>query len=513
MYPFSKNNSYTFSVRSTRPSGLIHVPSSAFWLVAAALLAFTGCSVGPDYEKPETPKADAFREAGDKPSVSAPAPGADWWKLFQDPELDRLEADALAANQDIRAAFARLNQARALSDAADAGFWPTISGNAGAQRSRASGTMSNTVNAGGTTRTSYNGGLSLSYEADVWGRVRRLSESADASAKASVADFAVMLQTVQSDVANNYFNLRGFDAQIAILEKTVGLFEKQVSLTGKQHAVGLAPQTDLLQAKTLLESTRTQLIEARRQRVNLEHALAILTGKPPAALAIGAPTAAALVPEVPAGLPAEMLGRRPDVAASEQRLIAANADIGVAKANYYPKFMLTGSAGVQTIDTSKFADWESRVWSLAPSVSIPLFQGGKLDADLAAAKARHDEALANFRASVLGAYRDVEDALNDLRSRGEAAASQERTLGSARETFRLAEVQYKNGLANYLLVIDAGRTLLANELAATQLLNQRRVSTVLLLKALGGGWDKETIPAFAPTAGERSEEREAEKIR
>lgn len=480
-------------------------------LAALALVAFTGCSVGPEYERPETPASEHFREAGDKPGTPVPAPGADWWKLFQDPQLDALEAAAYASNQDLRAAFARVNQARALSDSADAGFWPTITANAGAQRSRTSGTSSNSVNAGGTTRTSYTGNLALSYEADVWGRVRRLSESADASAKASVTDFAVVLQTVQSDVAQNYFNLRGFDAQIAVFEKTTGLFEKQVELTRKQHAVGLAPQTDLLQAQTLLESVRTQLIDARRQRTNLEHALAILTGKPPAALRLGEASGESPIPSVPAGLPAEVLGRRPDVAAAEYRLIAANADVGVAKANYYPKFMLTGSAGVQTIDTAKIADWESRVWSLAPSVTIPLFQGGKLDADLAAAKGRYDEALANFRTSVLGAYRDVEDALNDLHRLSESADSQERTLVSARETFRLTQLQYKNGLANYLVVIDAGRTLLANELSAAEVKNRRQVATVQLFKALGGGWEKDTLPAFVPAPGERSEARDEEK--
>lgn len=494
MYPLFKNKPHH------RPA--FRVPHS-LPLAALALTAFTGCSVGPDYERPELPQADAFRESADKPGAPGPKLAADWWTLFEDPDLNRLEADAMQANQDLFAAFARLNQARALSDAADAGFWPSISATPSLQRSRNSGTMSNTVNAGGATTTSYSLPATLSYEADVWGRVRRLSESADAGAKASATDFAVVLQTVQSDVAQNYFNLRGLDSQISVLTKTIALFEKQVELTGKQHAVGLAPQTDLLQAQTLLESTRTQLIDARRQRANLEHALAVLTGKPPAALRIGELPLATPVPVIPAGLPAEMLGRRPDVASAELRLIAANANIGVAKANYYPKFMLTGTAGFATIDSSKMVDWESRVWSLAPSVSIPIFQGGRLDAELAQAKASYDESLAAFRAAVLGAYRDVEDALNDLRMRADAAASQARTLASARETFRLAELQYRNGLTNYLLVIDAGKTLLSNELSAAQIHNQRLVSSVQLIKALGGGWDKDApVPELKPAPGE-----------
>jgi outer membrane protein, multidrug efflux system len=467
-------------------------------LAAFALLAFTGCSVGPDYGRPEAPESASFKESSEKPGESAPALASDWWKLFNDPDLDRLEADALNANQDIRAAFARVNKARALGDGADAAFWPSIDGTAGAQRSRNSGTSSNTVNAGGDTRTSYSARLGLTYEADVWGRVRRLSESADASAKTSATDFAVVLQTVQGEVAQNYFNLRGFDTQVEIIAKNLALFARQVALTDKQVKVGLAPRTDLLQAQTLLESTRTQLIEARRQRANVEHALAILTGKPPAALGLDPKPLTTAVPVIPAGLPVEMLARRPDVAAAEYRLIAANADVGVAKANYYPKFTLTGSAGVQTIDTSKLSDWESRVWSLAPSISIPLFQGGELDADLAAKKASYDETLANFRTAVLTAFRDVEDSLNDLKSRAEAAASQDRTLASARENARLAELAYRNGLTNYLLVIDANRTLLANELSAAQLQNQRLASSVALIKALGGGWNKDAEVAEPP---------------
>lgn len=486
-------------------------PASRTTLFLAAALTLAGCSVGPDYERPDAPKADAFKESTGAPGASAPAPAADWWKLFKDPDLDRLEDEAMKANQDIRAAFARVNAARAMSDAADAGFWPTIDATGTAQRNRASGTMSNSVNAGGTTRTSYGGSLRLSYEADVWGRVRRLSESADASAKASITDFSVVLQTAQADVAQNYFNLRGFDTQVAVITKNLALFEKQVALIETQVKVGLAPRTDLLQARTLLESTRTQLIEARRQRANLEHALALLTGRPPAALALTPKPLDTAMPDIPAGLPVEILARRPDVTAAEYRLVAANADIGVAKANYYPKFTLTGSAGVQSIDTSKLADWESRVWSLAPSISIPLFQGGALDADLAAKKAAYDESLANFRTTVLTAFREVEDNLNDLHSRTEAAASQERTLVSARENARLAELAYRNGLTNYLLVIDAHRTLLANELSAAQLQNQRLVSGVLLIRALGGGWEKDTLPAFAPAPGERSEARDEAK--
>lgn len=472
-------------------------------------LFLSGCAVGDDYARPETPGSERFKQSRDAAGTPAPAITDDWWKRFGDPELDRLQEGALAANQDLFAAYAAVNRARALVDSADAGFWPTINGRASAQRSRNSGTMSDTVNAGGATRSSYNASASLSYELDVWGRVRRLSESAGANELASETDFAVVRQTVQSDVATTYFNLRGFDSRIGVLTRTIALFEKQVELTKKQYSVGLAPQTDLLQAQTLLESTRTQLVDTRRQRANLEHALAVLIGKAPSELTITEAPLTAEVPDIPSGLPAEVLARRPDVAAAEHRLVAANADIGVAKANFYPKFMLTGSAGFASINTGRITEWESRLWSLAPSLEIPIFQGGRLNAELDQARASHAEAVARFRSSVLVALREVEDSLNDLHRRAEAFESRERTLDSARETFRLAEIQYRNGLANYLLVIDTARTLLDNELAAAELRNQRLVSSVQLIRALGGGWKPGAPIHFDPVEESEPTEKPA----
>ena len=473
-------------------------PSLAAALASLALLSLTACAVGPDYERPETPAptTDAFDK--DTDARAAPVLASDWWKLFRDPELDALVAEGMKANQDLRAAVAAVRQARGVSDATDAGFYPTVNANPGLQRNRNSGTMSNSVNAGGTTRNSYSLPLSLNYEIDVWGRIRRLSENADEAEKASETDFAVVLQTVQTDIATNYFNLRNFDTQIEIYEKTLGMFERQVSLTEKQYTAGLALQTDVLQAKTLLESTRTQLIDARRQRTNLEHALALLTGRTAAEVAVKARALATDVPVVPAGLPSQLLERRPEIAAAEHRLAAACAAVGAAKGDYFPKFMLTGSAGLQTIDTSRLVDWESRVWSLAPSISIPIFQGGRLDAQYAQSKATYDAALAAFRAAVLTAYRDVEDNLNNLRMYSESAASQDRTVTAARENARLVEIQYRNGIINFLPALDAGRTLLTNELTAANIRAQRLVSTVALVKSLGGGWDPKARLPFDP---------------
>ncbi|MEY4379482.1 MAG: hypothetical protein RLZ85_1363, partial [Verrucomicrobiota bacterium] len=350
--------------------------------------------------------------------------------------------------------------------------------------------------AGGVSRTqtNYSVPLELSYELDVWGRVRRLSESADANTRVSAAEFAVVLQTVQANVALNYFSLRALDTQAAMLTKSLALYQHQAELVGKQVKAGLVPQTDLLQATTQVEMTTGQLNEVRRLRINAEHALAVLTGRLPSELSLAPKPLTTEVPVVPAGLPSELLGRRPDVAAAELRLVAANAAIGQAKADYYPRLTLTGSAGFSTIDASKAVDWQSRVWSAGPSLHLPLFQGGKLDASLEGAKQRYEEALADYRLAVLTAFRETEDVLNDLSNRVGAAESQARVVASARETARLVEMQYRSGLTPYYQLMDAQRTLLAAELSAAQIQNLRLNSTVALVKAIGGGWDPKAAP-------------------
>jgi len=456
--------------------------------IAGALL-LSACAVGPDYVRPEVPVSAAFRELTG-PYQGAPALGANWWSVFHDADLDALEASALKANENIRAAFARVGQAKALSDVASAGFWPALSLDPSLQRNR----TSDTAGSPSRTQTSYAVPLDLSYELDVWGRVRRLSESADANTKLSATEFAVVLQSVQASVASNYFTLRGLDTQSAMLIKSLELYQHQVSLVGKQVKAGLVPKTDLLQATTQVEATTGQLNEVRRQRSNVEHALAVLTGVPPSELSVAVKPLTTEVPVIPAGLPSELLGRRPDVAAAEYQLMAANADIGEAKANYYPRLTLTGSAGFSTIDSSKVVSWESRVWSMGPSLHLPIFQGGRLDASLEGAKQRSIEATANYRAAVLTAFRETEDVLNDLSNRVSAAESQARMVASARETARLVEMQYRSGLTPYYQLMDAQRTLLASELAAAQIQNLRLNSTVQLIKALGGGWQSATVP-------------------
>ncbi|MGN6504659.1 MAG: efflux transporter outer membrane subunit, partial [Tepidisphaeraceae bacterium] len=288
------------------------------------------------------------------------------------------------------------------------------------------------------------------------------------------------------------------DDQDRIIGKNVDLYQQQVDFTKKQNKVGLVGPTDVLQAQTLLDSTQSQLIDIRRQRALVEHALAILLGRPPAELSVAFNPLATLPPMIPAGLPADLLRQRPDVAEAEQNLIAANAQVGVAIANFYPVISLTGSAGFESIDLGSVFDWQNRFWSIGPSATFPIFEGGQLQSNLNFAKARYDEVLANYRSTVINAFKDVEDALTNLHHEADSAAAQDKAVKSASEYLRLTQIQYQQGLVTYLQVTDADRTLLTNELTASQLLNQRMASAVLLIRALGGGWHQDLPPSTQP---------------
>jgi len=459
--------------------------------MVAGLLALAGCEVGPTYERPAVETPRAFKSATQPASQPAPALGQTWWQLFGDPQLTKLEQAAGESNQDLKAAVARVAQGRAAVQSTRSGLFPTIMLDPSVTRSRSSG---NGPSGKSTTGTLIQSPLDLSYEVDIWGRVRRAIESSQAQLQASTYDVEVIRQTLQADVAIDYFALRSLDAQSQIVERNVALFRRQVELTERQHKVGIVSQIDVVQAQAQLDATIAQGIELQRQRADLEHALAILLGQAPADLLVAVQPLDLTPPTIPPGLPADLLRRRPDVAEAEANLIAANAQIGVATANFYPVVQLTGVAGFESISPRNVVDWQSRIWSLGPSVSIPIFEGGRLTAALQQAKARYEELQANYRTAVLNAYRDVEDALTDIHHFADGLDAQSRALAASRESLRLAETQYQQGLTSYLQVIDADRTLLANELATAQIINQRLAATVLLIKAIGGGWD---IPAPA----------------
>jgi multidrug efflux system outer membrane protein len=465
-------------------------PTLRFASMAAATLAgvsLFSCKVGPDYKRPGVEVPGGYKRAS-KQEKKQPRLGSHWWRIFNDPELNRLEDAALAANQDIKAAMARVTQARAAAEAVRSGFFPTITLDPSASRQRSTRIANGISQQRASTISDFSIPFDLSYEVDIWGRIRRSYEAAKATANASADDYEVVIQTATADVAQNYFNLRLFDAQADILHRSVGLFREQVELTQTQMKAGLAARTDVLQAQSQLDSTITQELEARRQRDDLEHALAILTGRPPSNFSVAVKVLSPTPPSVPAGLPSDLLRRRPDVAEAEENLISANAQIGVNVAAFFPNLTLTGQAGFESTDISKLLNWESRIWSIAASAAQPIFQGGRLTANLKQAKARYEELVATYRSTILGAFRDVENSLTDLHHRAIESDSQARAVAADRENYDLFTKQYKAGLTTYLQVITTERTLLTDEINEAQIRFNRMISTVLLIKALGGGW-------------------------
>jgi len=478
---------------SARPLG-----HSAIVAACAMLSCLAGCNVGPDYHAPPVRVPAEFKSAV-TPTAPVSRLGADWWKLFGDDGLTRLEESALAASPTLQAAAARVVEARAVARSVKSQFYPVITADPQATRSRSSGNLGRPA----VTGNNFSIPFDLTYELDVWGRVRRSYENSQATAQAALDNYSVVVLTLTADVAQDYYQLRGLEAQEAILEESVKLYRDQLNLIDRQLKAGIASTLDLEQTQTLLSSALASKTDITRQRDDMEHAIAILTGRPPTDLSIARNPLLGAPPAVPPGLPADLLRRRPDVAAAEQNMVAANAAVGVAKANFYPVFQLTGAAGFESIDVQHLVDWESRFWSLGPSVSIPIFEGGKLDANLAQAKATFDEMNATYRGTVLTAIQDVEDSLNDLHMRAIASGQLKDTVDHAQKSLDLSVKLRNVGVDSSLQVIDADRTLLDNQLALVQTDTLRYVSTVLLIKAMGGGWEdaagaSATRPATLP---------------
>jgi NodT family efflux transporter outer membrane factor (OMF) lipoprotein len=401
--------------------------------------------------------------------------------MFGDTALASLEQRALAGNPGLSAALARVAQARAVSAQAAGGQYPTVTLGATLTRSRDPLT-------GGHPSTSLVMPLDLSYELDAWGRVRRTVEASRAQALASADNYGVARLTLTANVATTYFTLRSLDSQATVLASSVDSFRSQLALTRVKRDASLVGPPDVLQAQTQLDATLAQQAETQRQRIDAEHALAILIGEPPSALAVPPAPLAGDPPAVPAGLPSDLLRRRPDVAAGEQALVAASASIGIAKASLYPTFSLTASAGLASAALTGPIGWANRAWSLGGGLLAPIFDGGKLRAQVEQSRAIYDEGLGNYRTAMLQALADVENGLTDIGHLQDSGMAYQRAADGARESLRLVQLQYDQGLIDYLSVLDAQRTWLSDELLAAQTLGQRYVSTVLLAKALGGGW-------------------------
>jgi len=455
-------------------------------------LAAASCNVGPDYARPSDGIPAAYKSATAE-DLKAPVLGRDWWKLFGDSTLSGLEERASQLNQDLKAAAARIQEARASLRITDAGFYPSVTAQPQAERLHTSAHGSPT-GAPSITYNTFTLPVTFAYELDVWGKIRRASESSAALLDASVDDYHVILNGLQADLAQDYFSIRSLDRQEQILKKSVDLYRQQLTLLNAQLQAGIVARITVAQQEALLYATLAQEVDVRRQRADLEHAIAILIGVPPSEFTLPPSPLDVVPPAVPSGIPAFLLRHRPDVAEAERRLASSSAQIGVAVSAYYPDFNLTALGGLQSVDLQHLLSWQSRIWTLAASATQPIFEGGKLDAQVELARAQYRESLANYRSAVLGAFRDVEDALTDLHLRAEEAEAQRKAVDASREYVSLSQVQFQQGIVNYLTVIDALRTMLSNELADAQLQALRMGSAVLLIKALGAGWDDSLPP-------------------
>ncbi|HEY1438557.1 MAG TPA: efflux transporter outer membrane subunit [Casimicrobiaceae bacterium] len=469
--------------------------------VACAASALLGCSVGPNYVRPTAESPSAYKEAVPwKPAEPRDQePRGNWWEVFMDPKLDALVAQVEVSNQTIKAADARVREARALTQAARAALFPLVSANADATRTgRTSGnTAGGTVQVGGV-RNDYNVALDVSWEVDLWGRVRRTVEASEASAQASVADLESAKLSAQALLAEDYFLLRVQDAQIRLLNDTVEAYQRSLQLTRNQYAVGVAARADVAQAETQLKSTQAQAIDAEVQRAQLEHAIAVLLGKAPADFSVVAESVPTEFPPIPPGLPSELLERRPDIAAAERRAAVANAQIGVAEAAFFPSLTLSATGGFQSSVLSQLFTLPSRYWSLGSALAQTIFDAGLRRAQTDQAIATYDENVANYRQTVLSGFQEVEDNLAALRILEQEAAVQDDAVKSARESLTITLNQYRAGTANYLAVVVAQAIALSNERAALAIQSRRLSASVTLIKALGGGWNAASAVSSEP---------------
>jgi multidrug efflux system outer membrane protein len=458
-------------------------------LLLLGVLALGSCTVGPDFQRPDSSGTSKWKEGLGVAGTRLPDT---WWRLFNDRDLTKLVEHALAANPDLAAAKARVATSRALVGTDRARLFPALNlnGSAGISRLSEPSATRNMPDGFAIELESqrYRSTFDLAYDPDLWGRNKRLLEASAAQAAASEEMFYWQRLGVATEVARQYFLLRGLDAQQSVLQDTIKSRKNTLDIQQSKVDAGLSDALPSSQARTELELARNDLAMVERQRGAAEHALAVLCATRPADFSLGHRTASGALPSIHAGLPAEVLNRRPDVRAAEQNLRSANARIGVAQAAFYPNFSLSAGAGFESLDVKNFLDWESRVLSLGAGLAAPVFDGGSNKSNYQAAVSRRDEALANYRNALLVALREVEDALVDLKGLAGSRRALDQALVSARETQRLTQERYDKGLSSYLEVVDAGRTVLRVQLVIAQLDAQQRITLAALAKALGGGW-------------------------
>jgi NodT family efflux transporter outer membrane factor (OMF) lipoprotein len=476
------------------------VTRAAISAVLAVLGLAAGCTVGPRYSRPAppAPPPDAWKtqppwqEAAPKDSI----PKGAWWQVFNDSALDAYEQQLLQANQSLVAARDRLDQARSLARVATADMFPQLSADPSALREHSG---ANRPLAGQAppvlpyTQNVYTVPFSLSYEVDLFGRVRHNVEGANASLQSTAADLQNVQLVLTAELAADYFTLRELDAEFQVVQESVGYQQKGLDLVKSRHDGGIASGLEVAQQATVLDSTVSQLALVQQSRAQFEHAIAVLVGQSASSLSLPVAPLRATPPPVPLGVPSDVLERRPDISTAERLMAFQNAQVGIARSAFYPHITLSGSGGWQSRDLGPLLNAPSLFWSLGADALQPIVEGGRNRANLAAARAAYDQSVANYRQSVLTAFQEVEDGISNLSTLSQALATQGAAVDDARLALTIANNRYIGGVTSYLDVINAQTTLLTSERLQTQLLGQQMVSSVFLVKALGGGWDASQV--------------------
>ena len=473
-------------------------------LLIPAMLLSTACMVGPKYQRPTAPVSPAFKEPPPEGWKEAqPSDGiirGKWWEIYNDPNLNALEEQVNISNQNILSAEAQYREARDAVRIARSGLFPTVTGSASIVNSKTSANLVNNNGRGAFVpgqRTDYNLPLSLSYQADLWGSIRRTVRQSAETAQASAAQLENARLTFHAELALDYFQLRGTDSAKDLLDTTVKSYQQFLELTQNRQKSGIASGADVAQAQTQLDSARAQLIDLDVARSQFEHAIAILIGKPPSELSIARGPLKSEPPPVPIGVPSTLLERRPDIAQAERQMAAANEQIGIARAAFFPALTLSATAGLESSSIVNWFTWPSRFWSVGPQMAETLFDAGKRRAQSAQAQAAFDVTVADYRQVVLTGFQQVEDNLSTLRVLSEEALAEQSAVKAAEDALQISTYQYKAGTVSYLQVITLQVIALQDEKTAVDILTRRMEASVSLVQALGGGWDASRLPSIA----------------
>jgi NodT family efflux transporter outer membrane factor (OMF) lipoprotein len=471
-------------------------PRPSVLLLLAGILHFAGCAVGPKYKTPSATVPPAYKES-ENWKIAQPNDqnvGGNWWEIFQDPQLNALEQQVNVSNQNLKAAVAQYQQARAVLRYYRADYYPTVDAAPSATRTRYTANFSPPSINAGVTFYDFVLPLTLSYQVNAWGRVTRNVESYRDQAQASAADLAVVNLSMHADLAVDYFAARSLDAEEKLLRDTVAQYEQALELNEDRYQGGLASEVDVEQARTILETTRAEMVDVGVSRAQYEHAVAILIGKPPADFSLPPLPLTTPPPPIPVGIPSQLLERRPDIAAAERQVASANAQIGLATAAYYPLVNLAASGGFESGSITTLLQGPSLFWSVGASALQTVFDVGRRRAALDEAKQGYDYTVASYRETVLAAFKDVEDNLAALRILEQEARVQAVAVEAAQASLALSVTRYEGGVTNYLEVITAQNAALGDEVTAVNILGRRMASAVLLIQALGGGWDRASLP-------------------